>query len=132
MITADQLICHAIGDYVLQSDWMARDKTQRLWVAMVHAVAYSLPFLALRPSWFALAAIVLTHAAIDRWRLARFVVFAKNYLAPPDDWWPWDACDWSGYPKLRAASVPWMTTWLYIIADNVMHVLINGAALKRL
>ena len=27
---------------------------------------------------------------------------------------------------------PWLTVWLLIIADNTMHVLINGAALEWL
>ena len=66
MIVADQLLAHLAGDYVLQSDWMAREKTSRIAVALAHALCYSLPFLFLRPSLAAWLVIVGTHATIDR------------------------------------------------------------------
>lgn len=127
MITADQLLAHLIGDYVLQSDWMATHKTSRLAVALVHALCYSLPFLALGPSLGAWLVIVLTHAAIDRYRLARLVVWAKEHLAPrrPP---PLAECP-TGYPQDKPA---WLAVWLLIIADNAMHVALNGAAMRWL
>lgn len=127
MIVADQLLAHAVGDYVLQSDWMAREKTSRLAVAIVHALAYSLPFLLLRPSLTAWLAIVATHTVIDRWRLARFVVWAKEWIAPTRPP-PFAECP-TGYPADKPA---WLAVWLLIIADNTMHVAINGAALRWL
>lgn len=127
MITADQLLCHAVGDYVLQSDWMATAKTKRSVAALAHVVTYALPFLLLRPSLAALAVIVGTHFIIDRWRLARFVVWLKNFLGPGNP--PWASCNLTGYPNDRPS---WMSVWLLIIADNVMHVAINGAALRWL
>ncbi len=48
MITADQLLCHAIGDYVIQSDWMANEKTKRSLAALAHVLTYAVPFLFLR------------------------------------------------------------------------------------
>ena len=143
MISADQLIAHAVGDYLLQSDWMANEKTKRSVAAAAHAVTYALPFLFLSPSPEALAVIVVTHFAIDRWRLARFVVWAKNFLAPRGhevgalangrkfyEWHrPWVECSATGYPQARPA---WLAVWLLIIADNVLHVLINAAALRWL
>ena len=47
MFTADQLVAHAVGDYILQSDWMANEKTKRSLAAAVHALTYALPFLLL-------------------------------------------------------------------------------------
>lgn len=127
MITADQLVAHAVGDYVLQSDWMASNKTNRSTAALAHVVAYSLPFLFLRPSLAALAVMAGTHFVIDRWRLARYVVWAKNWPWPGSA--PWADCAATGYPSARPA---WLSVWLMIICDNLMHVLINGAALKWL
>lgn len=142
MITADQLVAHAVGDYVLQSDWMANEKTKKSFAAACHALTYALPFLLLRPSIAAFALIVSTHFIIDRWRLARFVVYAKNFLCPRNEWvyepgfthqrpnWQrWADCSATGYHKDRPA---WLSVWLLIIADNIMHVLINGIALKFL
>jgi hypothetical protein len=162
MITADQLVAHAIGDYVLQSDWMASNKTKRSLAALCHVAAYAIPFLFFRPSALAMTVIVGTHFVIDRWRLARFVVWMKNLLAPVrivrvDNretarqvvaeatagfsmvWlgsfvvasvnYQWSKCSATGYPPDTPA---WLAVWLLIIADNVLHVLINGLALKYL
>jgi hypothetical protein len=125
VITADQLFCHAVGDYVLQSDWMAVKKTKSWFVALVHAASYALPFLLLTRSPWALAVIISTHAIIDRLRLARYVVHAKEIVfgdrklrAP---------CPPTGYGDDKP---PFMAVWLFIIADNLMHVAINAAALK--
>lgn len=126
MITADQLVAHAVGDYILQSDWMATEKTKRSIAALAHVVAYAVPFLFLGPSPAALAVIIGTHFIIDRWRLARYVVWLKNWMGPNR---PWSECAATGYRPDRPV---WMSVWLLIIADNVMHVLINGLALSYL
>jgi len=164
VITADQLVAHAIGDYILQSDWMANTKTRKSVACLAHVVTYMLPFLFLTRSWKALLFIVATHFVIDRWRLARYVCWAKNNLAPRwlmGMWgtsgkyiatelesmhgallnleepavrqkvrnYPWEACASTGYPPNRPE---WLTVWLLIICDNLMHVLCNAAALRWL
>lgn len=126
MITADQLVAHAVGDYVLQSDWMANEKTKRSVAALVHVLTYGIPFLVIGASWPAMAIIVGSHFVIDRWRLARYVVWAKNLIGP---YRPWSECSVTGYPDERP---PWMAVWLLIIADNVMHVICNGLAMAYL
>ena len=40
-ITAAQLVAHAVGDYVLQSDWAATEKTKRSLAALVHVLLCS-------------------------------------------------------------------------------------------
>jgi hypothetical protein len=127
MVTADQLLIHALGDYILQTNWMANEKTKRSTAAIAHVVTYTIPFLALTQSWKALAVILVTHFAIDRWRLARFVVFSKNWIGGERR--PWSECSGTGY---HSSLPPFMAVWLMIIADNVMHVTINGLALRYL
>lgn len=130
MITADQILIHAIGDYILQSDWMANEKTKHWLPAACHALVYSIGFLFLKPSIAAWLAILGTHYLIDRYRLARYVVWAKNFLAPRGCNPPWSECVYSfGYPPERPV---WMAMWLLVIADNILHVVINGLALKYL
>ena len=156
MITADQLLCHAIGDYLLQSHWMATKKTASFLTAFAHILTYGLPFLFLDTSAIAYFAIVGSHFVIDRWRLARYLVWLKNHLAPVDSvelkqtpntveaqspdgyvnqyvivkWWrPWRECQATGYPP---DVPPWLATWLLIIADNILHIICNGLALKHL
>jgi Protein of unknown function (DUF3307) len=123
-VTADQLVAHAVGDYIIQSDWMATEKTKQHTAAAVHAVTYTLPFLLLTQSAAALAVICVTHFIIDRWRLARFVVWAKNYPWPGSH--AWAECRATGSPP---DCPPYLSVWLLIIADNIMHVLCNAAAI---
>lgn len=72
-----------------------------------------------------LAIIGGTHAVIDRYRLARHVVWAKNQLAPAA-YRPGHTP--TGYPEETPA---WLAVWLLIAADNTMHLLINRLALAQ-
>jgi hypothetical protein len=119
------IVAHLFGDYVIQSDWMALEKTKRWWPAVVHAVTYGLPFLLVTRSPWALLVIVGTHAVIDRYRLARHVIWAKNLLAPKTYRHPWAECAATGYHRSRP---DWLAVWLMIIADNALHLVTNGAA----
>jgi len=123
-----QLIFHLIGDYVTQSDWMAQNKTKSTWAAFVHATVYSLPFLLITsvPAWLVICS---THLLIDRFRLARYVAYAKNFIGPPSSWKPWSECSATGYHK---DSPPWLAVWLMILCDNTMHLAINYAAIRWL
>lgn len=126
----EQLIAHGVGDYVLQSDWMAAEKTQRSLATLVHVALYTLCFVPLTQSPSALLAIGASHFVIDRWRLARHVGWLKNHLAPRSGWPPpWAECSATGYAPDKP---PWMAVWLMIIVDQVMHVACNAAALRWL
>lgn len=139
------LIAHLFGDYVIQSDWMAQNKTKNSIACAVHCITYGLPFLFVTQSVTALAVIVGTHFILDRWRLARYVVYAKNFFAPLSVWvdydcrahsgepckckYRWEDCKATGYPSETPI---WLATWLLIIADNTIHLLINYLAVKYL
>lgn len=130
----EQLILHLVGDYVTQSDWMAQNKTKAFLPAFLHAWVYSLPFLLLRPSMLGFVIILTTHFVIDRYRLARLVVYAKNALL--SERWvsrayhlDWDNCKTTGYPSETPV---WLAVWLLIAADNTLHLAINYAALRWL
>lgn len=125
MIALGILLAHLVGDYLIQSHWMANEKTKRWWPAWAHALTYGLPYLFVTQSPLALATIVITHAVIDRYRLVRHVVWAKNLLAPKAYRHPWSECSASGYPS---DTPPWLAVWLMIIADNTLHLIINTAA----
>lgn len=130
MITADQLLAHAIGDYILQTDWMATEKTKKSIAAAIHVVTYALPFMLITMSWPALAVIVSTHFIIDRWRLARqFIWFKNRLLTPFIELEGWAECSATGFSPSRP---PWLAVWLLIFTDNIIHVTINGAAIMWL
>jgi hypothetical protein len=112
----NELLCHLIGDYWLQNDWMAQAKTKSFVPAAIHALLYTLPFLFLTRDPIALSIVSLTHLLIDRFRLAVYVMKLKN--------WNWTS------PNGFAPERPdWLTVWLTIIVDNSMHLLINHLAL---
>ncbi len=119
------ILVHLVGDYLLQSSWMARNKTARWFPAVVHGLTYTLPFMILTHSPAALLMVGGTHAVIDRLRAARYVIIARDYLAPPSSWRPWSETadiDWTNYR-------PWA---LRVIVDNTIHLLVNVAALTWL
>lgn len=120
------LIAHVVGDYLFQSSWMTREKATRWSPAAAHALTYGLPFLVITQNPAALVVIVATHAVIDRYRLARYVVWATDHLAPAGSVPQWSECQVTGYsPDVPA----WLATGLLIISDNTLHVVINSAAL---
>jgi hypothetical protein len=120
-----ELLAHAFGDYVVQSDWMASEKTKRHYPAVAHALSYTACFLPITRSLRALAVIGGTHFVIDRWRLARHVCWAKNQLAPRAFRPPHTL---TGYGVEKP---DWLAFWLLIIADNTLHVAINRWALTK-
>jgi hypothetical protein len=64
---------------------------------------------------------------IDRWRLARFVIWAKNRPFPGSR--PWAECAKTGYPP---GTPDYLSGWLLILVDNIMHIAMNGIALAWL
>ncbi len=120
------LLLHFVGDYVTQSHWMATEKTKRHLPAVLHGLIYGAPFLILTRDPLALLIIAGTHIVIDRYRLARHLVWLKNCAAPRGFNPPWSACKATGYPPETPA---WLAVGLMIAADNTVHVLINTLSL---
>jgi hypothetical protein len=120
-----EFLSHAVGDYVVQSDWMAAEKTKSHVPALLHGATYAACFLPLTRRWQPLLIIGGTHFVIDRWRLAKHVGWFKNQIAPK-------AYRPGHTPTGYGSDKPdWMAVWLLIITDNTMHALVNRWALKR-
>lgn len=123
----EQILLHLIGDYITQTNWMANNKTKKSVAALAHATVYAAPFALITPSGSSLFVIWITHYLIDHLRLARYVVYFKNWITEPS--LKWSDCSATGYPPETPV---WMAVWLMIIADNTMHLCINYAALRWL
>lgn len=139
-----QLLLHLWGDYILQSQWMADYKRYHWRVATIHAALYSV-FFFLIGDWRAVEVIFGTHLLIDRFGLARYIVYAKNHLAPKRRfmlllgnnrvydqearWYPWEVCTKTGYYDHQP---DWLIVWLTILVDNALHLTINYCALRWL
>lgn len=110
------LLLHFVGDYLLQNDWMAREKVNNSGVALAHASIYSMPFYLIVPTFWWLL-IFGSHFFVDRYRLAQYWIRLVN--------WKWDG-DNFGYSEDKPK---WMSVWLMIIVDNTFHVLFNSVAI---
>ena len=141
------LLCHLIGDYVLQSHVMATRKTSSWAWAFIHATFYALPFAGLlawlgaAPWRAALALLVVwfTHALIDRLRVA--ARWCSWYgVGQPGLWFRlvhrlWKTYGQGEYSEPDLWMEPMFETppafigvWLVIIVDNTMHLTINALA----
>lgn len=135
-----QLVLHLFGDYVTQSDWMANTKNKQSWPCFCHCFLYTLPFLFVTRNDIALTLIFSTHFLIDRFGLARYLVWAKNWMSP-QGYAPWSRCTVTGYIDHTVDPTdmwsvqqrpPWMRVWLFIVADNALHLACNAITLHYL
>ena len=135
------LLCHFVGDYYLQSDWMALNKNKQTIPCLVHVILYTLCFLPF-VSWPALAVIGVSHFIIDRFSIKRFIWF-KNHLNPKFEYPPFDQCNITGYYDKRVDELDaktlatygpgrpvHLTLMLYIVSDNTLHLICNELARK--
>lgn len=127
---AEGFLAHLVGDYILQSHWMATEKVKRWLPALIHGLAYTLPFAVITRSAWALLVIGATHAVLDRYRVAKYVTWAKNLMAPKASRVTLrEASANGGFPATVPAG---LATALLIVADNTLHIAINSAALSWL
>ena len=67
-------VCHLIGDWLFQNDWIADRKTRMPWVRALHVTIYCVPFVVLfavlgYSAWaLAIAWIWVTHFWIDSYK----------------------------------------------------------------
>jgi len=135
-----QLIFHGIGDYFLQTDWQALNKKKKgksgFWACFTHCLTYSLPFLFIG-SWKAVLVIFASHFLLDRTNLVAYLLAIKNNVKKVDSpeikkWWllpyKYDISNF-GFGLERPFAI---TIWLYIITDNLLHIICNFLALKYL
>lgn len=123
----EQLLAHLVGDYILQSDWIAKNKYTNNLVAVLHGMLYTLPFLFLTRDIAALSMIFVSHVYIDRMQIAKYVCWTRNRMLSPEHPPPFSECDRNGADPSRPVHI---TDWLCIIVDNTLHLLINYWALQ--
>jgi hypothetical protein len=59
------IFCHLIGDYVLQTDFIAKTKGENWYHLIVHRVLYCLPFFVVFGFNWQLSFIFITHMIVD-------------------------------------------------------------------
>ena len=153
----EQLLCHLFGDFALQTDWMAMNKSKKSFNCLVHVLIYTACFLLITTSWKALLVIGITHFILDRWHfILRRLIWLKNHF--PLGYPPYAYCNTTGYyddsPYNTNSMVDYInhfpngkhwiltcfgkprhffiTIWIYIVIDNLCHLTINYLAIKYL
>jgi hypothetical protein len=145
------ILAHLCGDYLFQNQWMAEEKTKKVWVAILHADIYTACYVPLVLSlhlsnwhtFWILYIIFVTHGIIDHWRLVKPFIWFRNQLAPR--YWRYlykmqvDVI-YTPYKgqfgeqvkpgiSLTAENFA-LNFWLMVIADNTIHLLINVGTLR--
>lgn len=59
------LFCHLLGDYVLQTGYIAETKGQNWWHLVVHCLLYIIPFYLCRSVSWHLGVMCIAHLVID-------------------------------------------------------------------
>ena len=134
-----QLILHIFGDYFLQTDWQALHKKKPgiigFWACLKQCTFYSIPFLFVG-SWKAVLVIFITHFIIDRTNIIAYLLAIKNNvrkqqtskMMPLSFPYTYDISNFGlGLDRPFAISI-----WIYIIVDNLFHIVCNYLALKYL
>lgn len=130
-----QLILHGIGDYITQTSNQGLHKKDEgiegFKLCLIHCLTYSIPFLIIG-SWKAVFLIFISHFIIDRWKLiAYFIAIRDNTMRYIDNGSHLERLEYDisnfGFPKERPFTI---SVWLYIITDNIFHIICNYLALK--
>ena len=59
------ILCHLVGDYVLQNDFIANTKGKNLYHLFVHSALYCVPFMIFIDKAWLLLFLFLTHMIVD-------------------------------------------------------------------
>lgn len=74
------LACHAVGDYVLQGNYLARTKGKNVWNLLMHCLLYSAPFAVVFGVNWKVLIIFLTHVVIDYPRANKEFGYAADQI----------------------------------------------------
>ncbi|HZG81954.1 MAG TPA: DUF3307 domain-containing protein [Brevibacillus sp.] len=106
-------LAHLVGDYLLQTEWMAKYKAERWRPLLAHCFVYTLAvsvaaylFLPTGLSWWAIGFVFLTHVILDRRGVVRF--WYERVMGVTDD----------------------RNKWLMIMVDQTFHLIILAVAVS--
>jgi len=133
------ILGHLVGDYLLQTEWMARNKVLNTikgwWACLVHCSVYSIitsffiisfhPSLNFGKIFFSLSCLIfLTHFPIDKTSFAK--IWLKKVLGKVIE-----------YPSpgtyfTTDMYLSYFLYWfVYIVADNTMHLILMVLGIKK-
>jgi len=96
------ILAHLIGDFLIQSDYLALNKKRSSWICALHVITYMIPFLWCDLTYQQLLAIAIQHYIIDRTDVVVWFMHAKG--------------------STQFALGP-CSPWSIIVIDNILHIL---------
>lgn len=77
------IYAHLIGDFLIQNDWMARNKKRSTPICLIHILTYILPFIFTGLIWWQIILIAIEHFIQDRTYIINMFmkVMGKNEFA---------------------------------------------------
>ena len=122
------LLGHLVGDYLLQTSWMALNKSKNSlegWLAAtVHCIVYTLAVCLIMWNFdlIWIVAVFLSHFPIDKFSLGEvYMKYVKNYSL-------WDFIKKSGWIERKHIIEGGFLALVYTITDNTMHLLLMWGA----
>ena len=94
------IYAHLIGDYILQNDWMAKNKKSNSFICLIHVSTYMLPFIFTNINMIGILLIGIQHYIQDRTQFVSW--FCKKTNKFQDE-----------HNKF----------WGHVVVDNVFHIL---------
>lgn len=123
---------HLVGDYLLQNDWMALNKSKKGWIgwlsASTHCIIYTLSVCLIMWNfdWMWMVAVFLSHFPIDRFSLGEF--YLNNVKGLSLKKFANESGEINRIDLIRGGFV----TIVYTLTDNTMHLLLMWGAYKIL
>jgi len=126
------LLGHLVGDYLLQNEWMAMNKTHNTrdgWIAaLTHCLLYTFAVCLIMWNfhWIWIVAVFFSHFPIDKFGLSEMYLHyikgkgMKDYVKKDNKKWGVPHIPLNRYDALEGG----FTAVVYTITDNTMHLLL--------
>ena len=72
------LACHMLGDYVLQTDFLAKTKGENWWHLLAHCVTYTVPFAVAFGIDWRIGYLLVMHLIIDALKARHYIGYAGD------------------------------------------------------
>lgn len=67
------ILCHAVGDYVLQSDYIAKNKSSSTYILLIHCALYIIPFAIVFNLDYRLLILFVLHTVVDYLKIYKII-----------------------------------------------------------
>ena len=75
------IFCHIVGDYLFQTDYMAKEKNNNLYILFVHCVCYCLPFIYAFGFNYKIISLLIIHMVIDWMKTKHYINIVEDQIA---------------------------------------------------